>query len=177
VIPFGRDSAGTSVSWDLSVGRNLLIARDEHLAPPSVSLDLVAMSVLSADSHELFVVDPHRRHRWLAELGSRPDEGHWAVTPEQISRVVAKLASTAVVRPRMLLVADLAATVATLDDAGRRQLADVAGAARERQLTLVATTADPDPRWFPTHLIEAFDDIVEPNVVAGRRHEPRLRAR
>lgn len=178
VIPFGRDSAGTSVSWDLSVGRNLLIARDEHLAPPSVSLDLVAMTVLSGDTHELFVLDPHQRHRWIAELGSRrPAESHRAVTPEQISRVVASLASTRVVRPRMLLVADLASTVAALDDAGRQQLADVAVAGYERQVTLVATTADPNPRWFPAHLIEAFDDIVEPNVVAGRRHEQRLRAR
>lgn len=66
----------------------------------------------------------------------------------------------------MLLVADLAATVAALDDEGRTRLARVAVDAREHQLLLVATTADTNPRWYPEGLIDAFDDIV-----ARRREE------
>ncbi len=174
VIPFGRDGAGMPVSWDLSAGRNLLIARDERLAPPSVSLDLAAMSVLSG-GHDVVVFDPHRRHRWLAEFDSgQSASARSAVTPEDIRRTVADLESAPGARPRLLLVADLAATVAALDHRTRAQLTALAVTARERRLTIVATTADTNPRWFPEHLIEAFDDIVEPRVVAGRYREPRL---
>lgn len=175
LIPFGRDSAGMPVSWDLSAGRNLLIARDERLAPPSVSLDLAAMNALSGGTHDVAVLDPHRRHGWLTGLNARQSPACLsAVTSEQMSRVVADLAVTAAVRPRLLLVADLAATVAALDDESQAALTDLAVTARERQVTVVATTADTNPRWFPEHLIEAFDDTVEPEVVAGRYREPRL---
>lgn len=175
LIPFGRDSAGMPVSWDLSAGRNLLIARDERLAPPSVALDLAAMNALSCGTHDVVVLDPHRRHGWLTGLDARQSAACLsAVTPAQMSRVVTELAAGVVVRPRLLLVADLAATVAALGAQSRVALTDLAVTARERQLTVVATTADTDPRWFPEHLIDAFDDIVAPQVGAGRYREPRL---
>lgn len=160
-IPFGRDSDGTPVSWDLSAGRHLLIQRDERRSAPSVSLDLIAMTTLTGDTHDLVVIDPHRRHRWLggsAPLPSGPS--CWATTAEQITRVVAALDSPIIGPPRVLLVADLAAAVAALDDEGRQRLADVATSARERQLLLVATAADTNSRWYPAGLIDAFDDIV-----------------
>ncbi|MFD3812541.1 hypothetical protein [Rhodococcus sp. NPDC058639] len=163
------------VSWDLSAGRNLLIARDERLAPPSVSLDLAAMNALSGGTHDVVVFDPHHRHRWLTGLNARPSVACLsAMTPAQMSRVVTDLAATVMARPRLLLVADLAATVAALGAPSRAALTDLAVTARERRLTIVATTADTNPRWFPEQLIEAFDDIVEPQVVAGRYREPRL---
>ncbi|MFI6400091.1 hypothetical protein ACIBED_18460 [Rhodococcus coprophilus] len=178
VIPFGRDGAGMPVSWDLSAGRNLLIARDERLAPPSVSLDLAAMSVLSGGTHDVIVLDPHRRHRWLIELGpGQSSSARTAATPEDMTRVVTDLVSTPGTQPRMLLVSDLAATVAALDHRTRALLTEAAVTARERRLTIVATTADPNPRWFPEHLIDAFDDVVEPQAVPGRYREPRLWAR
>ncbi|WP_229564981.1 MULTISPECIES: hypothetical protein [Rhodococcus] len=167
-IPFGRDNDGTPVSWDLSAGRHLLIRRDERRSSPSVSLDLIAMTTLTGGTHDLVVVDPHRRHRWLGGSASLPTGPCcWATTADQITGVVAELDSPVVGPPRVLLVADLAATVAALDDEGRTRLARVAADAREHQLLLVATTADTNPRWYPEGLIDAFDDIV------ARRHEER----
>ena len=160
-IPFGRDNDGTPVSWDLSAGRNLLIQRDERRSSPSVALDLIALTILGGGTHELIVVDPHRRHRWLGETGTlSPGSYRWASTTERITEVVAELDSPVIARPRVLLVADLAATVASLDEEHRARLADVAADAGERQLLLVATTADTNPRWYPEGLIEAFDDVV-----------------
>ncbi len=160
-IPFGRDSDGTPVSWDLSAGRHLLIHRDERRSVPSVSLDLIAMTTLTGDTHDLVVVDPHRRHRWLGGSAPLPSGPIcWATTAEQITRVVAALDSPIVGPPRVLLVADLAATVAALDEEGRERLAAIAAGASERQLLLVATTADTNSRWYPAGLIDAFDDIV-----------------
>jgi len=160
-IPFGRDIDGTPLSWDLSAGRHLLIQLDERRSAPSVSLDLIAMTTLTGDTHDLVVIDPHRRHRWLGGSASLPSgPSCWATTAEQITRVVAALASPIVGPPRVLLVADLAATVAALDEEGRTRLAAIATGASERQLLLVATTADTNSRWYPAGLIDAFDDIV-----------------
>ena len=160
-IPFGRDNDGTPVSWDLSAGRHLLIRRDERRSSPSVSLDLIAMTTLTGGTHDLVVVDPHRRHRWLGGSASLPTGPCcWATTAEQITRVVAALDSPIVGPSRVLLVADLAATVAALDEEGRERLVAIATGASERRLLLVATTADPNSRWYPAGLIDAFDDIV-----------------
>ena len=160
-IPFGRDNDGTPVSWDLSAGRHLLIRRDERRSSPSVSLDLIAMTTLTGGTHDLVVVDPHRRHRWLGGSASLPTGPCcWATTAKQITRVVAALDSPIVGPSRVLLVADLAATVAALDEEGRERLVAIATGASERRLLLVATTADPNSRWYPAGLIDAFDDIV-----------------
>lgn len=159
-IPFGRNSDGTAVSWDLASGRNLLVRRDERRSSPSVALDLIAMRVLTGGTHDLVVVDPHRRHPWLAGPGTLPEGSRRATTPEEIAQVVADLDSPVVGRPAVLLVADLAATVALLDEEGRVRLAAVVLASGERNLVCVATTADTNPRWYPDGLIDAFGDLV-----------------
>lgn len=162
MIPFGRNRDGMPVAWDLAGGRNLLIRRDERRSSPSVTLDLIAMTILTGGVHELVVLDPHRRHRWLGNPRAVPCEMHgWAVTSEQISAVVGELASSRADRPRVVLVADLAAVVADLGGADRNALTDLAVSSRERQTVLIATTADTAPRWYPDGLIGAFDDIVD----------------
>ncbi|MEU5842628.1 hypothetical protein [Rhodococcus sp. NPDC047139] len=149
------------MSWDLTAGRNLLIQRDERRSSPSVSLDLIAMTVLTCDTHELVVVDPHRRHHWLGEPAAIPSSScSWAATAEQIACAVTGLDTPLAGRRRVLLVADLAATVAALGVEGGKRLAAIASEASERQVLLVATAAETDPRWYPAGLIDAFDDIV-----------------
>lgn len=161
VIPFGRDSAGAIVSWEVTAGRNLLVHQRDTENFPNLPLTLMATGVLSRRTHELFVADPHHRHHWLAGSRNATDwDASWADTPEGIGRMLAELDSAAAGPRRLLLLAGLSTTIAKLDLPDRERLTELVTTARARNLTVVATSSDHGARWFPDGLIAAFDDVL-----------------
>lgn len=159
-VPFGRDNYGAVVRWNLSAGRNLLVHRSADRNFPLLPLTLIATTALAGCTHELFVADSRGRHGWLTGL----DRAHSSSTPDAIALMLGELASAAPGPRRLLLLADLQQTIAALDEAGARLLTELVVTARARNLTVVASTTDRTPRWFPDGLIAAFDDVVERGV-------------
>ncbi|GEM_PF-1062161 len=161
VVPFGRDDTARPVTWDLTSGRNLLVHQHDRESAGLLPVFLLTVKALTAHSHEVFVVDPHRTCGWLRNCtGSVSRRAHRADHRESIPALLDRLTDAPQDRRRLLVVAGLRATVDLLGPAERERFTELVASAPHRQLTVVAVSSDRDARWFPDGLVDAFDDVI-----------------